>query len=287
MLANKKRLQDVLEIAFNPNFTRRPVSFREAINTELPVNWQIQQFLFYAARSTWLSKFLMKNSIKEDPGLQQIFANSTDRYHFKGMIGSGAENQVYLYESENPEKKSFVLKLSRMATADLSKIEAIKDAIEYEYSQNRLNYENLPDLIPEMEWSILENSNNKNRQKSKEPRYTLLSIQQYLGQSYFEIQDLGNEFRRKILKALIENDDNFRNQLVMFVSTTKEILKTNHTSVDLYGRCNLVVVSDTKDRPRLVLLDPTGNVDFTDRAQGKKQKAVITFLETVSNLLIR
>ncbi len=168
-----------------------------------------------------------------------------EAFSFERRVGGGAEGSVYLLESKREESPSYVFKVYRSKekeTEDLLKLAATKKG---EYERMRERYRDIPELIPEERFIIMESP-------KKGEGGVVASVQQFVG---YELHDLFREPIEEIKKMCSENQD-LRQNIKAFAQITQETLKKEKEVPDLMGFKNVSLAKEESGKFHLVFLDP-------------------------------
>lgn len=202
----------------------------------------------------------------------EIFRNidelpiSSQAYNFKDKIGSGGENNVYLLESREPEKRaSIVLKINHLLHGDADKLAEEAKIYKQEYERVKDIYKDVPGVVPEETFMI---ARDVRKFLSKKGRPAIVAMQKFFGT---EVHDLFNEISYEELKRLMAREPEFADTLKKFAFDSLRHEEKTGEVIDFLGPKNLSVVKIGQTH-RLVLLDPhvfysthSGNKEIDER----------------------
>lgn len=176
-----------------------------------------------------------------DPTNLPVVAES---YEFKGTMGAGGQNDVYLLESSNPELPSFVLKVSIREGSNQA-LTAQAHQFQKEARSVAERYSTVPGLISQEHYFI-----------TKSPKVNqgnvIGAVQGFLGR---DLKDIFNEVSRQELTELLKNSE-FREQFVKFSQITIDTWEREDRVIDIMGKENVSIMEMPDGSVRLIVIDP-------------------------------
>lgn len=165
----------------------------------------------------------------------------------RGKIGEGGESEVYLLESRQDNKPSYVVKITHTFYDSDSSALAEAEEIKEDYGRVKEIYAEIPGLIPKEHLVILENPNIASRHKS-----TVGVVQRFYGHN---IHDFFEGFSVNEVLAQASRDSRLADKIRKFAQITLKHDEAEQEMVDVFGEKNLCLVKKGNSFD-LILLDP-------------------------------
>lgn len=173
-----------------------------------------------------------------------------DSYELKGLVGKGADKEVYLLDSKKSSQPSFVIKIDNFK-GSLEELLAQVKKMQGETSQARKDFSLLPELVAEEQIMIGQNF--------KTPLPAIMVLQKYVGHDSKDIFDIpGVE-----LAELLVSDPELKNKFLIFVDQMHSCFKLKGKVIDISGAGNLLLVKDDNEKYDLRLIDAHSHVNLS------------------------
>jgi len=193
-------------------------------------------------------------SVLEESGLVEDWLQNPEKLpfdiqklKFRGKIGHGGENDVYLLRSTKPGQPSWALKINTHTGEDINHLTQIAAQIKDNYRTLRWKYRELsPESIPP-EYHLVVNS-------PRRGAGAVATLQPFIGN---EIRDFFDDIDFQQRLTLMQAHPSLAQDVATFTRVTnQEYVDPNGGSViDLLGPKNLSVIKN-HGVPQLILLDP-------------------------------
>lgn len=195
----------------------------------------------------------------------------TDTYEFKGTMGAGGQNDVYLLESSDPDLPSLVLKISiREGSNETLTAQAHQFKKDARVIAER--YAAVPNLISPEHYFITKSP--KTNQEN-----VIGAVQEFMGRN---LKDIFSEVRREELVELLK-EPAFREQFVKFAEITCDTWEREGKVIDIMGKENVAIVEMPDGSVRLLVIDPHDMLIQQEPNSLSEVKRRIAYLKEVSN----
>ncbi len=236
------KIRDVLEVAYLD--TPRDVKWSDQLNILTSSSARkrdkcIAMLKIVRSLSPRPVTDVIEESMKYRPNLLPFPMSD---YAFKGKVGSGGVNNVFLLESKTPDKHSWVIKVPIHGNKKEPLEMASKDRSEY--LEIKQYFASIPDLIQDEHGIVIHGP--------RDGKPTQAVLQKYHCNDF---KDIFRSIDKDSLSQLINSDVVFAEQLMKFVDIIENHPELYERQLDVEGMNNLCVVN-TQLGPRLLLLDP-------------------------------
>lgn len=167
---------------------------------------------------------------------------SPDQFVFRGKVGSGGMNNVFLLESKSPNLPSWVIKIPHRFRK--GEIYEQAESTREEYLEISRAFAHIPNLVLGEENLIVHSP------RGREPAPAVL--QRFMCS---EFRDIFNDVSREQLEVLLRDNRPLSHSVGEFIKVFEENPSLFEKQLDIHGDKNLCIVT-TVQGPRLLLLDP-------------------------------
>jgi uncharacterized ubiquitin-like protein YukD len=197
----------------------------------------------------------------------------TENYEFsETSIDRGAEARLYLLQSKDIDKKSLALKVYKPVKQKLN-IEEQAKALRQEVKEAKTVYSQVPDLIPDEHYLIMEDPFMKGKK-------AVALVEEFYGRN---LKDVFSYSVNQLAK-LAEAEPEFKKHLLNFIDSTVSFSEQTRKVIDIVGENNLVLV-ETKQGTALRLVDPHNFRSLDSRSEIVRRilEEKLNFLKELKN----
>lgn len=199
-----------------------------------------------------LAKEVMPEAVEQSGILEKLLQNpsqlpfSLEQLRFRGRIGHGGENDVYLLESQKEDTPSWALKISRYTNGSLEHLTRVASELKNEYNRVQRAYHELsPRVIPPEHQLIVHGLQGG--------KGAVATLQPFIGN---KLRDFFEDLTPRGRVRLMKENPPLAQDVTVFHRVTQERFSTPGGKViDLLGPKNLSVL-ETEEGAQLLLLDP-------------------------------